>query len=208
MPVDMPDYAFAQLKLDPDLGIASARSEGGLIVTSRRGDPFWRGRMTTVPLEGDDGNNQHADMRAFLSRCVDLNLSVDFIHPRHRVPSAYTLATWPMAGDGAVVSVTDLRHIVVSGLDEDLVLRRGDRLSIVQGSVVVHRWIGAGVIVTSDTSQTVELTPRLPIGLVEAAATVLLKDPIMRLRVVPDSWDATEVPDQAPISFDVDEALV
>ena len=207
MAVDMPDYAFQLVGVKPDLGINHARTEGGLVVTSRRADPFWAGRMTTDNLQGSAGNNQHAALRAFLSRCVDKNLRVDFIHPRHRYPSAYTAATWPMVGNGELVSLTDLRTIVVSGLTVGLVLKRGDRLSITQGELIAHRWLAADLVVASAVTQSIELTPRLPTGVFAAAATVTLKDPKMRLMIVPGSWEDDEVGEPTPIGFEVMESL-
>lgn len=207
MPVDMPSYGWQSIGVDPDLGINHARTEGGLIVTSRRSDPFWAGRMTTGPLGGTAGNNEHADFRAFLSRCADKHLRVDFVHPRHRTPSAYSAATWPMVGNGALVSLTDLRTIVVSGLTVGLVLKRGDRLSLGQGELIAHRWLAADVTVTSALAQSIELTPRLPTGVFVAGATVTLKDPKMRLMIVPGSWDDEEAYEPTPIGFDVMESL-
>ncbi|MFD1944741.1 hypothetical protein [Paradevosia shaoguanensis] len=207
MPINLPDYAFIQSGVDPDLGIASARSEGGLIITSRRADPFWAGPMTTRPLFAHGPRNEHADFRAFLSRCVDENLRVDFVHPRHRFPHAYDAASWPMAGNAELVSVPNLRTIVLRDLVEGMTLQRGDRLSIVQGDIVCHRWVAADLTVTSAITQVVEVTPRLPIGVVAAGATVLLKNPKMRFMIVPGTWDDKEVAEASPISFEIMEAL-
>lgn len=207
MPVDMPAYAFTEIGASPDLGIASARSEGGLVITSRSADPYWRGPMTTRPLQPLGLRNEHADFRAFLSTCVDQNLRVDFVHPIHRLPHGYIDATWPMAGNAELVSVPNLRTIVLRDLVEGMTLQRGDRLSIVQGDIVCHRWIAADLTVTSAITQAVEVTPRLPIGVVAAGATVLLKNPKMRFMIVPGTWDDKEVAEASPISFEIMEAL-
>lgn len=207
MPVNMPDYAFSNIAVSPELSINSERTEGGLIITSRRSDPYWTGPMTTRPLTGWRDDNEHADFRAFLTQCVDLNMRVDFVHPRHRVPAAYTIDNFPMAGNGALVSVTDLRTIVVSGLTNGLTLRRGDRLSIIQGNLIAHRWIAAPVVVSSAISQSLPLTPRLPIGVFVAGAVVALKDPKMRVMIVPGSWNGDEVGNPTPITFEVSESL-
>jgi len=207
MPVEMPAYAFSGISVHPELGVASARSEGGLIITSRKSDPYWRGRMTTVRLQPWGGDNKYADMLAFLSRCVDLNLLVDIVHPRHRLPRAYSAATWPMVGNAELTNVTDLRHIVVSGLSMALLLKRGDRVSIVQDDLIAHRWIATDTTVSSILAQTLELTPRLPIGVFAAGAAVVLENPKLRVRIVPGSWDADEVSQPSAISFEVEEAL-
>ena len=207
MPINLPDYAFTSIDVDTDLGTKFARSEGGLIITSRRSDPFWAGPMTTQPLTGWHDDNQHAAFRAFLTDCVDRNMRVDFIHPRHRLPGAYSLDTWPMAGDARLVSVPNLRTILVADLVVGMILRQGDRISITQGDVVVHRWIASDTLVSSTLSQALPLTPRLPIGVLEADAVVVLKDPKMRFMIVPGSWKADEVANPTPITFEVSESL-
>lgn len=206
MPTDMPVYAFTGLNVLPNDGKSFARSEGGLVITSSRVDPYWRGRMTTQPL-GVDVPNEHADFLAWMSWAVDLNMRVDFVHPRHRLPVSYTLETWPLSGDASLHSIIDLRTIRVGGLVNGLVLKRGDRLSIVQGDIIAHRWIAADITVSSIISQEIGITPRLPIGVFAPAATVVLKDPKMRFMIVPGSWDAAEQANASPVSFDVEEAL-
>ena len=206
MPVYMPAYGFTGIGPLPDIGVASARTEGGLVITSRNSDPFWKGTMSTRRLSGL-GTNEYADFVAFLSRCVDLNLRVDFVHPLHRLPSAYNDATWPMIGDAALADVVDLRTIRLSGLPVGLTLRRGDRLSIMQGDLIGHRWIASPLTVSSTIAQDIEITPRLPLGVFAPGAAVALKDPKMRFMIVPGSWDTTEARDGTPVSFEVAEAL-
>lgn len=207
MPVNMPAYAFSGLNVTPDLGVSSERSTGGLIITSRNSDPNWTGPMTTRKLAPWQGNNEHADFMAFLSQCVDLNLRVDFVHPLHRVPNAYTPASFPMIGNAQLSAVTNLRTIVVTDLPEGLILKRGDRLSIVQGNIVAHRWIAEPVIVGNGLGQVLTLTPRLPFGVFAAGATVMLRDPKMRVMIVPGSWDAAEAREPSSITFEVAESL-
>jgi len=207
MPVDMPAYGFANWNLLPDMGISSAQTEAGLIITSRHGDAAWKGTLTTVPLAP---KSDYPDFLAFLSRVVDLNLRVDFKHPIYRVPRAYTVDTWPLTDDPTLSSVTDLRHIVVGGLNVGMTLKRGDRLCLRQDgppAVVCHRWLAADVTVSSAIAQTLELTPRLPTGVFAPGASVVFKDPIMRLAVVPGSWNAAEAVAPTGVSFDVLESL-
>jgi hypothetical protein len=212
MPVTFPDNVFvAADTLAPDKGIAAARSEGGLIVTSRRGDPFWRGTITTpaLPLDGPGIERMlRPEFIAWLHWAEDLNMRIDFVHPRHRLPRSYTEDTWPMGGDGAIVSLTDLRTIVVAGLTMGLILKRGDRLSIEKGGLIVHRWIAAPVTVASTTNQAVSVTPRLPIGIDLSGGSVVLEDPVMRFMIVPGSIVGDEAIDPTPVSFEVSEVLV
>lgn len=210
MPVPMPDYGWSAIDVKPELGITSSQSEGGLIITSRRGDPNWTGTLSTGIL-GSSSPNQHADFLAFLSRCVDLNFRVDFVHPMHRYPDGYDDSNWPLTDDPTLASITDLRNLNLSGLAIGMLLPRGTRLSLVQGSgdsqVISHRWLAADVTVTSSTAQAIEITPRLPIGVFVVGCAVVFKDPVMRLMIVPDSWDAAEAPDPSSITFGVAESL-
>ncbi|MBI4046575.1 MAG: hypothetical protein HY371_07135 [Devosia nanyangense] len=134
-------------------------------------------------------------------------MRVDFVHPRHRFPHAYDAASWPMAGNAELVSVPNLRTIVLRDLVEGMTLQRGDRLSIVQGDLVGHRWIAADLVVGSAISQAIPVTPRLPIGVFAAGAVVMLKDPKMRFMIVPGSWDDREVPGAASVTCEIMEAL-
>jgi len=203
----MPAYAFTDLDVMPELGTAHARTQGGLVVTSRNADPFWRGTMTTRPLNTFDASNQHADFLAWLVWAVDNNIRVDFVHPLHRVPRQYTADSWPMVGNGALVGTPDMRTLTVSGIPVGVKLSRGDRVSVEQGDIIVHRWIAADTLVESAISQAVPITPRLPIGVLAPAAIVVLKEPKIRFMVVPGSIDAIVDADNAPISFEVMEAL-
>ncbi len=208
MPVPFPAYAgSAKIGVLPDLGVASARSEGGLVVTSRKSDPFWSGSLTTIKLEPWQGGNRHAQFLAFLSRCVDLNLRVDWVPPRHRLPGAYTAQTWPLIGDCSLVDVPDQRTLRVGGMQAGLVLSAGDRVAVLQGDSVVHRWVAEDVIVSSAIAQNIAVTPRLPIGLLAPAAVVKLKDPVLRFMVEPGSWDTHEASEPTAITFSVMEAV-
>jgi hypothetical protein len=208
MPTTFPPGIFvASDTLTPDLAINFARSEGVLIVTSRRSDPHWRGRITTPKLPSWADDNVRADFMAWLHWAVDLNMRVDFVHPKHRLPRHYTLDTWSMIGNATLESVPDLRTIVVSEVPVGTVLKRGDRLSINQGEIIVHRWIAEDVVTSSVLAQTIVLAPRLPIGVLVPGAAVVLKDPKMRFMIVPGSWDGEDRIEPAPVSFEVSESL-
>jgi|GEM_PF-2536936 len=207
MPTTMPAYAFTDIDVLPALGISHARSQGGLVVTSRNSDPFWRGRMTTQPLGVFGGNNQHADFLAWMIWAADNNMRVDFVHPRHRLPGSYTADSWPMIGNASLISTPDQRTLRVSGVTEGIELRRGNRIAVYQSDLVVHRWVAADLTVTSEIAQNIPVTPRLPLGVLAPAATVALADPKMRFMIIPGSWDAAEVADASQISFEVMEAV-
>ena len=146
-------------------------------------------------------------MMAFLSDCVEMNRRVDFVHPMHQLPMSYTESTFPMVGNGQLVSVTNLRTVVIRDMPIGLILKRGDRLSIMQGEIIAHRWISAPVVVGSVLAQSVSITPRLPFGVFAPGAVVAIKNPKMRVMIVPGSWDANEVAEASPITFEVAESL-
>lgn len=208
MALTPPAYGYSSIDLGPELGITSFRSEGGLIVTSRRGDPYVTGKLTTRSLKPD----QFADFQAFLVDACDRNELIDIINPRYRLPRSYTGITWPLSGDQVLQALTDLHTLSVAGLIVDMALKRGDRLCLIQGSgaseVVSYRWLSADVTVTSSTAQALSVTPRLPLGVFAADCTVRFKNAFARVRVVPGSIEGVITDGNLDaITFGVSEAL-
>ena len=202
MAVTLPTGGFEELDIPPDLGIARARTIGSLVVTSRGSDPVVRGKMTTGKLS----LAERQDWEAFLVDAMDRNLRVDFVHPRHRTPISYTLDSLPFAGTGSAIEFPDLRTMSASGLPVDLMLKRGDRVGIEQSGMKLCRWMRADTTVASTTDQDLPLTPRLPIGVFSAGATIRLLDPVMRFLVTGIDTMAERY-EQTPISFSVEEVL-
>jgi hypothetical protein len=208
MALTPPAYGFAAIDLGPELGISAGRSEGGLVITSRRGDPYVTGKLTTRELKPA----QFADFHAFLLDAADRVERVDIVNPRFRLPRAYSNGTWPLASDPALAAVTNLRTISVAGLQVGMQLKRGDRLCLIQSvggsEVVSYRWLSADCAVASALTQALSITPRLPIGVFSAGAAVRFKDPFARVTVIADSIEAAITSDSlAAISFEVEEAL-
>lgn len=181
--------------------IAYARGLGGLNINARRSDPYWAGSITTPNISIIDRKG----WLAWLDDCVDRNLRVDLVHPQYRYPDGYSEDTWPLVTDPLLVSVTDRRTIVVSGLELGMVLPAGTRLTLIQGDVTCYRRLREAVTVTSETAQTLPIGPRLPAGVFVAGAAVRFALPFCRVVIVPDSWEADE--DIAPLSltFEVSE---
>lgn len=204
MPAEtFPIPGFERIGLRVVSGVVTARDRGGMIVTGRRAEPRWAGPFTTDKLS----RNEWADLFALLDDCVDRNLRVDFIHPLYAVPRSYTLDTWPLAADPVLVSATDRRHIMVSGLTVGLMLKRGDRLTLMQDDLRCYRKIAVDTVVTSAIAQTLQLTPRIPSGLFAAGSIVRLKNPPIRLAIVPDSYAQDEEYSPTPVTFETEEAL-
>jgi len=199
-----PLAGFARIGLRIVSGIAYGRTEGGLILTGRKAAPYWAGPFTTDSLDPA----VWSDLMGFLVDCVDRNLRVDFVHPRYLVPRSYTLTSWPLVTDPVLVSVTNPRTIVVSGLTVGMTLKRGDRLTLIQGELRCHRMIRADLVVASAISQSIALTPLLPTGVFAGGALVRFKNPPIRLAIVPGSFEAEEEYSQSPVTFEAEEALL
>lgn len=205
MTLSLPAYGYQGIDIKPHLGIRSRRSKGGLVVTSRDADPYWRGTLVTGNLE----ISEHKAYQAFLMSAADTNRSIDFIHPRRRWPQAYaTLAGYPGPTTGTATAFPDLRTATVSGLVIGTIYRPGDLVCFIQGETRVARWVDEAVTVSSITAQAIKLTPRLPLGVLAPNCTIRFIDPVVRARVVPDSWDTSEAYQPKPISFELMEALV
>lgn len=194
---------FGVVRLLPYSGIATQRSRGGLLLTQRVVEPGWRGRFATDFLDPDE----HQHLATTIADIVDRNERIDFVHPLYVRPRAFLGAVWPLVADPLLVSVTHGREIVVSGLEAGMELRRGDRLTIMQGELRCYRSIQSDLVVSSTIAQALPITPRMPVGIFAAAAAVRFIDPVVRLAIVPDSYDIEETSKPSPISFEVEEAL-
>lgn len=204
MAVSLPDGGFSELDgFLPDLGIASAMTIGGIVITSRSADPVVRGRQATGKLDLDE----RRDYEAFLIDCADRHLRVDFVHPRHRVPRAYTPDTLPFDGLGTVTGFPDLRTATVSGLHVGLVMKRGDPVGFEQAGMKLKRWLQSDLIVSSATAENLPVAPRLPIGVFSTGAVVRLLDPVLRYVIVPGSIGGPERYERTALSWDFVEVL-
>lgn len=199
-----PLAGFERIGLRVVSGVVTRRDLGGMLITRRKFEPYWAGPFTTDKLRPA----AWSDLVAFLDSCVERNLRVDFIHPRHAVPRDYTVASWPLALDPALVSVTHGREIVVSGLEVGMTLKRGDRLTLMQGELRCYRRLPADVTVASAIAQALPIGPRLPLGVFTAGAGVRFLNPPVRLAIVPDSYQDDEIYQPTAITFETEEALI
>ena len=197
-------FSVRSTRLGVVSGLTYGRDRGGLIISSRNVEPYWSGTFSTAPLTRED----RAEALAFLDDCVDRNLRVDFIHPLYRYPVGYNSATWPLGlVDASLGSVTNLRTIVVAGLQVGTVLRKGSRLCLIQGSTICYRKVTAEVTVASAIAQSLSIGPRLPPGIFAPAATVRFANPFVRMMVVPESWDPDEDIEDTEVSWEMMEVL-
>ncbi len=199
----LPTTSFEAVSLEPDHVVSTSRSRGGYLTEITVADPLWAGSLRTTPLN----ERQLRAWEAFISDAVERKLAFDFVHPSKRYPVEYDATTMPFSGDAVITSLADLRSPAMSGLPVGFQLRRGDRLSFIQGDYISYRMVRTGTLVASAVSQAIPITPRLPLGRFAVAAAVEFVSPPMRLRVVANSWKAPLVGGQATRgSFEVFES--
>lgn len=196
-------FELAQLSAPESSGLGFSRSEGGLIITSRHSEPYLAGTMVTRPQVQDEFD----DLEAFLFGAVQYSRRLDFIHPKHLIPRSYSateFAALGWSGNANVSAWPDLHTAVVSGMPVGLVLKRGDRMSITEGTKNSLKMIDQDVIVSSVISQTIALSSRVPIGVFTVAAIVHFQNPVLRFMVVPDSIDNKLLADEMYPSLTLD----
>lgn len=186
------------------LNINFGRDLGGLGLSGRTADAYWRGALTTPALSILDRQKALAD----LTYWADMNKRISFVHPQYLYPAGYDAATWPLATNPVVTAITDRRHIVVMGLVVGMVLPRGTRFTLIQDDLRCYRSLPVDVVVASATAQTLPVSPRLPLGVFAPNCRISFVSPEVRLAIVPDSWSPDEDIDLLPLSFDVSETLV
>lgn len=194
---------FARIDIRPNPGLAYKRERRGVLISSRNGvQPYWSGSLRTGRLL----QAEYRDLYGALTNAIENNLRFDFVLPRFILPAAYTAETWPLVANPTIEAVTDLRTLSLAGLEVGMTLRRGDRFTILKGELRCYRMLAADVTVASATAQAISITPRLPIGVFEAADEVQFVDPPIRLAVL-DPIDMPEEYTPTPVSFSVTETL-
>ena len=184
-------------------GITYGKEESGLIINGRHIEPYWMGTFTTPPLT----EIERIQQLHLLDRYVDLSIRVDYVHPRYALPYNYTAATWPLVSDPQLHGITDLRHLTISGLQVGMTLPAGTRFTLVQDDLRCYRKVTSDVVVGSSVSQAIEVTPRIPPGIFAPGCSAVFKNPMVRMLVVPESWDASEDIEDEPLSWDMWESL-
>lgn len=194
----------ATANFKPSLGLTFGRDLGGLGLTGRTADAYWTGTLTTNALSIADRQKALADLLYW----ADMNKRISFVHPQYRYPQGYDADSWPLTDDPVVTAITDRRHIAVMGLEVGMVLPRGTRFTLIQGDLRCYRELPLDVTVSSATAQALQVSPRLPLGVFAADCTISFVAPEVRLAIVPESWQADEGLEPAPLAFEVSETLV
>lgn len=150
-------------------------------------DPFWQVSMRVVALSNADRQR----LEAFISRCRDGMVTVLYTPKHVCLPQAYWgNATAPEILDNGVLASISGNQLTVSGVTNGLQLMEGDLIGLTQGDyntivrVVLDATASAGAI-------TIKAEPFLP-SYITTGAMVVFKNPVMNMRLVPDSYDCPD----------------
>ena len=150
-------------------------------------DPFWQVSMRVVALSNADRQK----LEAFISRCRDGMVTVLYTPKHVCLPQAYWgNPTAPAILDTGVLSVIAGNQLTVSGVTNGLKLTEGDLIGFSQGDFntigrVVQDSTAAGGAIA------IKAEPFLP-SYITVGATVVFKDPLINMRLVPDSYDCPD----------------
>lgn len=150
-------------------------------------DPFWQVAMRVVALSNADRQK----LEAFISRCRDGMVTVLYTPKHVCLPQAYWgNPTAPAILDTGVLASISGNQLTVNSVTNGLKLTEGDLIGFSQGDYntivrVVQDATAAGGVIT------IKAEPFLP-SYITAGATVVFKNPVMNMRLVPDSYDCPD----------------
>lgn len=151
------------------------------------GDPFWQVSMRVLALSNADRQK----LEAFISRCRDGMVTVLYTPKHVCLPQSY----WgnpdaPAILDTGVLASFSGNQLTVNSVTNGLKLTAGDLIGLSQGDyntivrVVEDAAAASGAI-------TIKVEPFLP-SYITVGATVIFKNPVMNMRLVPDSYDCPD----------------
>ncbi len=150
-------------------------------------DPFWQVAMRVVALSNADRQK----LEAFISRCRDGMVTVLYTPKHVCLPQAYWgNPTAPAILDTGLLALISGNQLTVNSVTTGLKLMEGDLIGFSQGDYntivrVVQDTTAAGGVIT------IKAEPFLP-SYITAGATVVFKNPVMNMRLVPDSYDCPD----------------
>jgi hypothetical protein len=150
-------------------------------------DPFWQVSMRVLALSNADRQK----LEAFISRCRDGMVTVLYTPKHVCLPQAYWgNPTAPAILDNGALTAISGNQLTIGGVTNGLQLMEGDLIGFSQGDynvivrVVQDATAAAGVIA-------IKIEPFLP-SYITTGATVIFKNPVMNMRLVPDSYDCPD----------------
>ncbi|WP_156463980.1 hypothetical protein [Devosia sp. Leaf420] len=186
--------------------INDARENSGFTWQTEDEDPYWLGDASTKKLS----SVLLADWEGFVAEAIGKTLVIDVVDPVFFMPSAYRAAAALPGGWNGTASVDNVENAWApraDGLPAGLMLRRGDRVGLVQSGYKTCHIVTKPINAATATNQVIEISPPLLPNLFGVGAQMVFLDPVVRMHIVPGSWSAPRVPNQDTIaSFQLKEA--
>lgn len=148
------------------------------------GDPFWEWQARVVAMS----NAQRQKLEAFIDRCRNGLVTVHWTPKHVCLPQAYwgNPAHPAIAANGTLSAIAG-NTVTITSVAAGLKLTTGDLLGFSIGEYNVIARVAQDV--TADgTSVAVQIEPFLP-SYITAGAAVRFKNPVMNMRLVPDSYE-------------------
>jgi len=197
---------LASIEFTPFIPTDQARDEAGNVWQTHDADPYWQGKGRTGKLNFD----RWQDWDGFMLDAMVNRRAIEFVDPVYRLPGAYRstgVLPFGFSGTGSLVNLDDPLAPVVAGLPVGLVLRRGDRIGFANADNKTLHVITAGITVSSNTAQAIEVLPPVLPNVFDTGDDVVLKDAVLRLNIEPNSWSAPRIARQDSVgTFSVTEA--
>lgn len=211
MPIilDLPTSDFATADFTLYRQTATARMEGGGYSVAEIGDPFWKAKLTTIPLE-------HENMSAWRAWASG-GIKPFYCHdPSRAYPIAYGKAVLNMtkAGGGAFNGEAELASwtattLTLSGLPASYEVRAGDLMSFSWGNYPALHMATAAVTASESGVVTVTVEPAVRLEPAPVAgAVVSLVKARCAMMLAPDSFSATVSAEPSPVSFEAVQVIV
>lgn len=195
-----------RLKLFPNFVIQDARENSGFTWQTEDEDPYWLGEASTGKLN----DVRLGDWEGFVAEAIGKTMVLELVDPMFFIPSAYRATGTLPGGWNGIAILDDVANAWApraDGFPTGLVLRRGDRLGLVQGDYKTYHIITKPVAATTSTNQVVEISPPLLPNLIGVGAQMVLLNPVVRTHIIPGSWSAPRIARQDTIgSFSLKEA--
>lgn len=197
---------LSRLKLFPNFVIQDARENSGFTWQTEDEDPYWLGEASTRKLN----HVLLGDWEAFVAEAIGKTSVLEFIDPIFRIPAQYRTAGALPGGWNGIATVDNVDNAWApraDGLPAGLVLKRGDRLGLIDDGYKTYHMVTKPIAAATATNQVVEIVPPLLPNLIGIGAQMVFLDPVVCMHIVPGSWSAPRQPNADTIgSFSLKEA--
>lgn len=150
-------------------------------------DPVWQWTARITSLT----NAQRQKLEAFIDRCRGGIVTIHYTPKHVCLPQAY----WGDASNSAIAGSASLSAIngnllTLASVKVGLKLTDGDLIGFTRGDYNFIARVVADAVATSTTLQ-IKIEPFLP-SYIGVGATVRFKNPIMNMRLIPDSFEIAD----------------